>query len=365
MSLAAAPPDPSPAAGAARADPWLEAEPRLAAAARELAVRGVRRPWRVVFLAIGVVFLVVGFRVTRKPTYIAALTLQMDESTLQDPRALPSPPSRIREHVLKVALSRERLLALMERHDLSARLRKQNPIAALTSFREDLRLEVVRNYFLFDRGTAGQPRSAQVVLSYSGGNRDKVREIVHELGQIILQTQAESRALRLAQARDVSAAQARRAREELHRLDAQRASLLAGGPERALLAGDGDLLSVQREASRLAARVDLLERSASDLDMARDAERLNLGLTFRVVDEVVLTERRRLGAATVVVASVVLFSILAPITLLVVGAFDRRLHLAADVLACGFPLLGVVPFAPGDDAGCLAARLRATAGRPI
>lgn len=364
MTLAAAHPEPSPAAGAAQPDPWLAAEPTLRPALRDVVARGLRRPWRVVVLAAAVVVLLIGFRVTRPPTYVASLMLRMDESELQDPRATPRPPSRIREHVLMVALSRERLLALMERHGLAERIRKANPIAAVAAFREDLDVDVVRNYFLFDRDTAGHPRSAQVVLSYSGNDREVVRDVVHELGEIILHTQAEARALRLAQARDLNAAQAQRLRQQLRGLEAQRARLLAGGPGRSLLAGDGDLLSVQREAARLAAQLEDLERRASELDMARDAEKLNLGLAFRVVDEVVLTERRPLAAASVVVASVLLFAALAPITLLVVGAFDRRLHLAADVLACGFPLLGVVPFAPGDDAGCLAARLRAAARRP-
>jgi hypothetical protein len=86
----------------------------------------------------------------------------------------------------------------------------------------------------------------------------------------------------------------------------------------------------------------LLEERESQLTLARETEQGGLGLTFEHVDESIAPLRGRmtpLGCAGLAVTSFCAFLAIASV---VVGAFDRRILAAADVVASGFPLLGTL-----------------------
>jgi hypothetical protein len=347
--------DAGPRTRAAPADAWLSAEPRLWAELRNVLVRGARRPLLLLAVAIATSALAVAWRARAKPTYAATLTLRMTEGDLQDPGNVPRPPARIREYVSNVALNRERLLAMMEKHGLSARLRQANPVAAVTSMRDDIEIDVVRNYFLFDRETAGESRTALVVLSYKGDDREQALEVVHEIGTIVLDTQAAARSVRLSQAREFGAAQAQRVGEQLGSLQARQARAqlrAAGGAADARV----EAASLQQEIVRVAARLRDLQKRSAELELAQEAEELRLGLSFELVDESVRALRERLGGWEIAGYGGVALLLVAPMWAILLGAFDLRVHRAADVTFHRFPLLGVVPHFPGDGAGAYRAR---------
>jgi hypothetical protein len=355
---------PSFGANVAQVDPWIEAEPRLAGALGNVVARGLRRPVLVLALSVALAGGVVGARLALRPGYAASLTFQMQEGDQVDAKASLRPPSRIREFITDVALSREQLLLLMERYRISDQLRRANPANAVMAFRKDLSVEVVRNYFLLDWDTSGQPRSAQVVLSYSGGDREQLQAVVHELGQIILDTMSARRAARLAEARALSEAEEQRERRRLAALEAEMARLLArasagGGSSGEALQAFGE---VQRDLARSMGRSGALGRRAATLNYLQAAEQSDLGLTFRLVDERLRTTRGPLGATAAALWAVAAFGLLAPLVTVLVGAFDQRIRRAADVLVHGFPLFGAVTAVPGDEAGHLAARRAARRG---
>lgn len=348
---------------AACRNPCVEGEPRLWTVLPDVLARAARRPLRTLALAALATASVVAVRVSLPPSYLARVTFRMSEGDLQSSTSAPQPPARIREYISNVALTRERLLGLMERHGISPRLRAVNLEAALDAMREDLEIEVFRNYFLFDRREAGEPRTAQIVLSYRGDDRDQALAVVRDIGTVVLESQQAGRSARLDQAREVAALQARHARERLRLAQEQHAQLLrpaaGGAEERARVEAERALL--QQEILGWIARVQELERRAADLQFTQAAEAQHLGLTFRLVDESVKTVRRPLGRAEVAGHAAVVFAAVSLVLSVLLGAFDRRVYRAADVIASGFPLLGTVPALAGDDAGAHRARRRAVA----
>jgi hypothetical protein len=345
-------------------DPWIAAEPRFASTLRDVAARGLHRPYLVLVVSVALAGAIVGARLAAQPGHTASLTFRMQEGELVDSKVALRPPARIREFITEVALSRERLLELMERHRISDQLRRANPIEAVKAFRKDLSVEVARNYFLLDWDTSGQPRSAQIVVSYSGGDREVLRAVIHELGQIILETVSERRAARLAGARALSNAAEQRERDRLAALESRMARLLGRAPAQAAVPSEvyQELGAVGRDLSMALGRSALIGRRATSLDELQAAEQSDLGLTFRLVDERLRTTRAPLDAAGTVLWAAAALTLLAPLVTVLAGAFDQRIRRSADVLVQGFPLFGSVPAAAGDDAGSLIARRAARRG---
>ncbi len=344
---------------AACQDTCILDEPRLWKVLRDVLARAARQPIRTLAVAALATGSMLAVRVSMPPAYVASLTFRMTEGDVQDSRSSPNPPARIREYISNVALTREQLLALMEKHGVAARLRQVNPEAALESMRQDIEIEVVRNYFLFDRRRAREPRSAQIFLSFWGDDRAQVQAVVHDIGTIILESQAAGRSARLSQARELNALQARQARDRLQLMQEQHARLLVHGS-----AGDredragvrAELALLEQEIRAVVGRVQNLERRAADLQFSQEAEQQRLGLSFRLVDESVKAVREPLRASEIAGWGTIVFAVVSPILAVFFGAFNPRIYRAADVTASGFPLLGTVPRFAGDDAGALRAR---------
>jgi ElaB/YqjD/DUF883 family membrane-anchored ribosome-binding protein len=332
-------------------DGWIADEPRLLPALANALARAARHPYRTLAVASAATLLLVGVRVASPPSHVATLAFRMAESDLPDARNTPRPPARIREYISDVALTRGQLLQIMEKHGLSVRFRAANPVAAVGAFRDDIEIEVNRNYFLFDRASAGTPRSAEVVLMFTADSPELAQAVVHDIGTIFLESQEASRQAWLKQAREINASETRRADERLRLLREQWGRLLrresAAGPEEAA-AIRAAMASVLHAMEGALARVGSLRNRASSLEFALDSERYRLGLDLRLVDESVRTLRRTLEGAWAALYAALVFSVLLPICAVLLGAFDDRVYLATDVMARGFPLLGAVPRLAGD-----------------
>lgn len=347
--------------GAGGGDPWIDSEPHLWGVLPGVVRRGARRLPVVVLVAAAATALAAASRNLRPPVYEGSVTFRIEEGALQDRTSAPRPPSRIREYIATVVLSRERVLALMERHGISARLRQVNPVLAVEGFRDDLQVEVMQNGFLVDWGPAAEPRTAQVVVSLRGDDREQVQVVVQEVADLVLEAQATSRAARMTGARQAAVEQAQRARDELVLAQARRTRLL-------LQAGDGaparlraDLEGAEHELQRVAGRVRQLERRASQLEFAAALEESHLGLMLTPVDQDVIAIREPLRGLELARFAAAGFAAFAVASLVTAGAFSTTVHGARDVLDFGLPLLGAVPPFPGDRAGAL--RTRRAGGR--
>lgn len=323
--------------------PDLPDEPRLPQALRTVLGRAAARPLRTLGAAALVTILAVAVRAQLPSMYSATVTFRLREGDLQDQRSAPRPPARIREYVSSVALSRERLLDLAERHDLQPRLRVANPELAVTLLRERLEVDVVRNYFLLDRRESTDPRTALVVISYSDSDRDRAAAVIHDLGELLVDHERSGRLELLGSARASAERAAALARDLVRGLRA-RDGAVAGAATgrldpRTVADHDAELVAALR-------RVELLERRASALELSRLAEESMLGLSFERVDERVRAGREPLTLARGGLLALGGFALFAPLAAVVLGAFDSRVYRAADVTAAGFPLLGDLTLLP-------------------
>jgi hypothetical protein len=321
-------------------DAWIADEPRFASVARDVLARAARQPWRVLGAAAVATLLVVGFRLTRRPLHVATLAMRVVEGTVQDRRAAPRLPSAIRDHVLAIALNRTQIIALMARYGFRPRPGVDVATAA-DELRTDIGVIVSRNRFLL-HGDGSEPRSATVELSFPAYDAALARAFVHELGALVAADQAAARATPLERARALHDAELRSAEDELRALQQASAALelraVRGGAAELL----ADRVALEREAARALARIRQLDQRAAELDLAGVAEEQQLGLAFEIVDEDVQTLRAPLSRARLALLSLATFAGATLVSAIVLGAFDRRIHRAADLAAHGIPCLGTV-----------------------
>src|SRR5262249_23222542 len=159
--------------------------------------------------------------------------------------------------------------------------RGREPVAAVEEMRQDIEVQVARNYFIYDRRRDDEPRSASVGISYLSDKRETAMAVVHELGQAVLDAQARQRNDRVTAEKKVLDAERARAEANVHDVQTEldelvRAGVRAHGPKfitnRALIAG------AQQRLQSAIARVRQLETRDADLDLAAAVEDQRLGL---------------------------------------------------------------------------------------
>ena len=233
----------------------------------------------------------VGYRLYTPPTYQAALHFHLAEGHVTDPTHAPRPPRAVREYVSNVALSRDRVEQIMRKYGWSTRYLARDRVAAVDEFREDVTVEVARNYFVYDRRPSDPPRSATVTVSLVGTDPETTAATLHEIGEAILEEQRAQRADRLAQARRHLEAELVRARARtkscrtpIGRLEAEasRSGPRRGNPKRTQAA------ALRVEAGSAIEQVILLERRASDVAFTEAAEGGTSDSELELVDESLL-----------------------------------------------------------------------------
>lgn len=351
-------------------DRWIEEEWRLTRMARLALVRASRRPVLVLVVPLLLAGATAALRAYQPPRFEAILTFRLAEGDLPDSRAGSRPPRAIREYVSNVALSRHQLKQVMVKHGASRAWLASDPIAAVDDFREEISIEVNRNYFLYDRGRRDEPRTAQVVVSLGGSDAEQTYAMAHEIGQTILHHQVASRRSRLAEARKLLVSELERARartsalhQGLERLSAE--ALTAGG--RPPVGLGTRLAAKEAEARSAIEQALLLERRLTAIDFNGAAEAEQLGISLQLVDERLVELAPPLTPAELALLGAVVFFAGLLLFAPVVGAFDDRIHAPEDLPERGRELVGAFPRFPGDQAGSFRSRgpaQRRGSGRP-
>lgn len=344
---------PLPMAG----ESWVSREEHMGAAARRVFTRAMRRTRPVVLVSFAATVAVLAVRALRAPAYEAALHFRMEEGEIGGQAVTPRPPRDIRRHVTSVAFSRQRLEAVMRKHHVSEARLARDPVGAVEDFRDGIEVEVSRNYFLFERSDLDEPRTAYVTVKLQGADPERTREILRDLGELILRVQREQRVDRLAEARQAFADELARARADTQALQRSLES------ERRNRGGGGRAAAIEAaakfgvlEAATLAAIENELaiERRVAAVAFAREAEDRQLGLSLELFDEHVRVMSRPLGIGGVALGALVVFPLILVLVAAVAGAFDDRVYDAEDLALHRLPVFGAVPRFRGDDAGALA-----------
>lgn len=302
---------------------WIESEPGAVATARQLAAffaagfRRARLVWTTSCLAaLAAVLTAIALTPAHAPRFVIRAT-EMD----RDPESMPQPKRALREYVLFAVFTSSALTQVMTRHDLYPSLRRDNPRAALDSFREDLEVEVYQNYFLEERSVQGAPRSARIALSYASRDRAVAIAVTRELGELIIEHERRVR-------REQAAADAKRAGEEL-----ERANLALSTREREVLdkqlaiqrSGYADprdeveLVSLLGSLGPRERRVEEARKKKTELELGSAVEQHGMGLHFEVLDDASVPSRVGLGRGGLFVLALVALAFSAPLVAAWVG----------------------------------------------
>jgi hypothetical protein len=340
-------------------DRWISEEWRLVRAARGALVRARRRPRRVLAVALLLAGAFLVLRALQPARYQASLYFRLAEGALSVPSVGFRPPRDVRQHLSNIALSRHQLKQVMANHGRATAWLARDPVAAVEDFRDEISVEVSRNYFLSDRGPQDQPRSAQVTVALSGSDAAQTEAMLREIGQSIVKGQADERRFRLAETHDLLAAElaaargrARTVQEGLERLSAQ--VIKVRGEDLTLL--QARVAAQEAEAMSAIDQVLALERRMVSIDFDGAAEAEQLGLNFQLIDARLVEVTAPLTLPTLAYLGVVAFLAALLLVAPVVGAFDDHLYAAEDLADHGLGLVAAFPPFPGDQAGAWRSR---------
>jgi hypothetical protein len=308
--------------------PWLTSEVGVAAALRQAAALlhgGLQRPWRTLLATAGLACALGAFLALRHRDYAPSFVLRVEEADRQTNVSTPALKRQLAEYVRQAVFTSEPLLALMQKHRLYPTLMRNNPRAALDTFKADIDIEVYQNYFVEERRSGAAPRSARLTVSFHAKDPNLALAVTRDLGALIVEREqarrrdlAKDSAARADQARDllVQAVQ-RRSSEILAKQRALSQAPAVNAPSQVELVGlMGSLEALERQASEA-------ERRAAAAGLGAALERRGIGLYFEVVDDGSLPGRAsRIRAEISMVSAAALFSL--PLFAMAVGALSCK-----------------------------------------
>ena len=320
-----------------------EREPGFAAGARQAAWlfrRARHSPLKVVIGAALLALTVLAIQLIKEHTFGPRFVLRAVEAD-RDARTAPRPKRQLREYVLGAAFSSSALAGLIEKHGLYPGLYRKNPEAAIESFREDIEVEVHRNYFIEDRGPDEGPRSARIAVSFRSPNRELAVAVTRDLGELIVAREQQTRRLQAEHAAEHAELGIESARDRYldHKRQMRRLSLEPTTLARVKLSG------MARSLDALERDVEIAEQRAATYSLGEKLESKELGLMFEVVERGAVPRSAEIEPHELWALFIITFLFGLPLSALAVGAFSRTVHGRNEVEALGLPLLAEVPFA--------------------
>lgn len=325
---------------------WEDREPDLFGVVDEIGRlfrRAKRRKLLVASLTVVLVALF-GLREYRKQRlYPATVVLSATESDTAEV-GNANTNERLQDYVWYAVFTDPVLLAVMEKHNYRPDLLKKNPRLALESFREDLSVEVYKNEFVRERYGGEAPRSARIAISMSMNDPDKALVLTRDLGDLVIERDAQIRRERYEMEQRVRGDAVSFAETELARLQRDWERIIAvypgaspdrkgelrveaAGVERTIVAVEARLKDAMNAKRRLE-----LESSSDKMSLALRYERVDWGAAKHKIDQTFVLVR------AIILALLGLF----PVVAMGVGAFDRRIYDERDVARMGFKPLGLM-----------------------
>jgi hypothetical protein len=324
--------------------------------------RRARSRWPLVVMIGILLTAAVVWKVARKPErHRARIILAVTEGELATGRDA-SPLHELQAYISTVLLSDEKLLKIVEKYDLFPLRKTQGNVFALTELRDLFEIHVWRNYFQYGYAY-DERRTARVAVVVTAPNAEFAYELAQELTTAIVASEGARRAeaaLELGrQAADVAAAaRARVTAANVKLTEATRELTRAeqsGTPIEATMVRLR-IADLSAEARDVEERFFAIEQSMSNEALQTQVTEAGLALTIEVVDERRPPPPDGDRMTPIIIVGVVAFLVFLPLTGIVIGAFDTRIHDVVDVMRLSLPVLGHVPGFPGDRVGALADR---------
>jgi hypothetical protein len=342
---------------------WEEQEPGLAEGRRELPrlIRRSRsRRTLIVALACLVTCGMVGYKVLRPPKREAKLALRIVESDFDLTKSV-RPARNYTDYIWGVFLSGPKLQKIIAAHKLYPDKYEKDPQLAVEAMRDELDVEVWRNYFLEEHyDDDDEARSVRFSISWKSRDPQLALDVVRDLAQTVVLAQTEERREVFSLGQEdvrVAAEEAYERLDAVHRAEAQRRSGLAGAGEAKKARLLVELDDLEDEEKNQVLRLEGLTDTKSRVEITAAWEHERSGLVFEMVDPGYV-EPLKSGPRQLALAAVMVFFSTAFFASVVFGAFDNKIRQPGDVRHLGVPVLGAVPPFAGDHTGSLADGLR-------
>lgn len=318
------------------------------------------RPVRVIALAIVVVAALAYKITTKKQAYQAEVVLSLTEESMTTHKTR-IPVDELKEYVWTVLMPDAKLLEIVEHRNLHKLRTRFGSQYGIDELRSQIDIGIWKNSFIeYKDEEANGLASSRIGITVTDGNPIQAFDIARDVASVIIKTsekQGQDVADKLStEVKTVRADLAKRA-EGLAALIAQRQIEVAN----ARAAGKAGLAeALVLEISNLRYQQKTAEDKVVAIGASRDAiaDRITaagLDMTIEVIDEHRPEVASHSNFVLILVLVVVsLFVLLG--SMLVVGAFDPRVHDTDDVLRLGLPMLGHVPGFPGDQVAALRTR---------
>jgi hypothetical protein len=351
---------------------WFESEqPTRHALITELQ-RIKRRTWNrpipVLVLAALITAAIVR-RIANRPVQLEAeIVLALSEGTLSSHRK-GIPFMQLQQYVNSILLPDNKLVEVIEKHNLS-RLRKRLGMQyAIDELREQFSIDIWKNSFVYyDEQDTYARRSARIGITVTDNDADRAYNIARDLAGIVMEVAAAQRQ-KYADAISSQVAMLRTATtEKLDKLTLD-ISLKQQAVDDALASGRHDVAGILRinllalDRQRRETESQLAKIATSPDAIASEVAAAGLDMSLQIVDED-RPERPTQRSFVLVLVAVVIGAGTLVAVALVLGAFDSRVHESDDVTRLGLPVLGHVPGFAGDNVGSMQTRSVARARVP-
>jgi hypothetical protein len=329
---------------------------------RRLARRALRRPLLTLVVAIALSAAATGMRSRKPRVYESRIAFRITESDL-DANTNPRTVGNLRNYVWQVCFSNPRLLSVIRAHHLyPAPMKRHDETEAVDEMRDDIDVEVWRNFFVFERSPDDPGRSARMAVTYHGLDRTVVYDVVRDLARLVTEEEETSRieqaegALNDADDRVKEARQL--AQERHHDVVVEQVALQNARNAEQSTRLTIEAQSLQRTAHAADEEVAKAEKGRQALWMRLQLEKRRLGLQFELIDSGRVAPPGPSKKLVLTLIAIIAFMLTLPLSMLGIGAIDTRVYEAEDVQRLGLDAIGELPRFGGDNRGSLVDRLR-------
>ena len=324
---------------------WTETEPGFRQVVDEL-LRLTRRAKKRKLLTIVVTLALTGALVARQATNVRRYPARVVLGVTENSRLTEGPvetSNDLKAYVQSAVFTDSALLDVMKNNHYAPEKVRTRPRLALEDFREEVEVDVTKNEFAAPR-TPGETRSALVAIELWLPDPEQAIDITRDLGDLVVERDQKNQLERLRLERGIAADAVGLARDEVDRLqiDRVRAKTQAENADEST-AAELHVRIANDDRSLVAAnqRLGEAEQRRRDLDTVGAASGKSVALRWDRVDWGA-TAIRANERASIFEVGIGGLLFLFPLTLLGVGAWNRRVYDDRDVRFLGLTALGVV-----------------------
>lgn len=347
---------------------WLEAEASQQTLRRELQRlkrRAKKRIVVVILLSLVGVAAVIKKVSGRVPLYQATVLMRVTEGNLLEEDS-PMANEGLANYLFLVALNSERLLTIIEKHNLYPERETFGSTYAIDKLRDFLDIEITANYFARVRDEGDPQRSVGINLHFSDFDPDLAFEVALDLSSALVEAERERRAQHAEKLSAVANRTVSLVESKLAVLNASMTQAIQTidkgpvGPDGPLKIAEAKIAMsrLQEELKQTSLVLESMSANRDSIEFAKAAEKAEQALRFDIIDVRRPFIAPKVSKVFYAVLALFIFIMLVPICAIGVAAMDSKLHGIEDIVRLNMPVVGHLPHFPGDRMGSLRERSR-------